>query len=57
MDKKKAAVKKPFYKELLKCKICQKRYSIDKNADIYLSKYAKRTYCKECYQKYLDSKP
>ncbi|MBN2422756.1 hypothetical protein JXB41_06005 [Candidatus Woesearchaeota archaeon] len=41
------------YKELSRCKICKKRYVVDKDSKIYNSKSSSKYYCKKCYNKHI----
>lgn len=38
------------YKKRSTCKICGKRYTIDKDSDVYEAKYLAKYYCKDCYE-------
>ncbi|MFH1399547.1 MAG: hypothetical protein ABIG95_05540 [Candidatus Woesearchaeota archaeon] len=40
------------FKQLGTCRMCHKKYTVDKESDVYISKYAAKWYCKDCYQKH-----
>ncbi|MFH0876128.1 MAG: hypothetical protein V1859_09400 [archaeon] len=49
-------LEKPYYKEVLKCRICAKRYFVEKGCKLYEQKQMSKSFCLPCYTNYMEKK-